>query len=375
MPTLCSHGKTVCRFVDAQGRGCRWGDACHHCHHCERISGYDNLKKLLAGRRRGSAASSATAVGATSTQNLTGWTLPRLLGACPELIFEGALGQAVSSGSLAALFCTQRSTADLAAGSASACLWRSLLHRKAPGLSIEASLLASLPVPELRRCALALAPLRFKSAWRAESREELEAFASAAEKALDEAPESSSFFTFTCSFGGRGLWPPAGIEDTAWSESDGADGASDDDVGGEAAERVVFPAVAGEPIQKAGGAHFRVVPVMRGERLNGSRGWSWVLRPIATLAADSLPAENSAGPATPPARRDVDYEAYVWSASPRVCAFDGLGLHEERACTGDEAAALLGGHRASRAQRHTGSALRIVAAVRCKQRFWDVALT
>merc|ERR1712129_16396 len=109
-----------------------------------------------------------------------------------------------------------------------------------------------------------------------------------------------------------------------------------------------------------------------------------------------------------PSARGSRYEAWLWSASPSVCSFEGLALFEEKHISGAEVLRLLGHRGASvageaaaepgarpgpasagdAADGHISlagdapglppsrpSVMRVVAAVRCVQRFWDLKLT
>jgi len=359
----------------------------------------------------------------------TSLSLLGLLEACPELLLEGLLGEALSPTALCALPCVQSSVAALVAGGGALLLWRMQLRRLSTGgLHIPADLLESLDLGTLRRSARALGQLRVKTSWRFSSADEIHAAVAAAEGACSGAADGSTLFAFTCRFRAArhqaavpGLeapqaparlptepQPPENADggdpsilvdgptevDGGEAQGEAAGGAEDAEedpdgewlfVGGDgmdvlgALSQLVFPEESlNEPIRLPDGRVFRVVPVICARS-------PAVAPPVPGEAAQDRSAEQLRCMMKPiilgDVTRSIQYEATLWSASPDVCAFDGLSLFEELPLRPSQAAALLGSDRppgggaAPTRPSSSPRPLRMVAAVRCAQRFWDFALS
>jgi len=459
---LCCHGKRgACRFEGPRGGGCKWGAACFFCHVCtDRVTTYNRIQKVLSSRRqkttesteagsKSKCSSSSSAPGALrpeSSRRPSALSLLGVVGACPELLFEGLLGEALPAASLCALPCASPAAASLVGSSGSLLLWRTQLRRlnSTGGLNVAAALVESLSVAELRRATRALSDLKAKSRWPIENLADLLATVEATEGAK-RCISDGAVFALTCRYSasgriGHGGLPlirredpfefggfgeaPRNLQDAATGEdSDHAEHSGSGDegeredghddppnaassgeptgrpsayqneassditaredppgpppspespmteavvqghadegdlqenepqTGGVWASQLAFPELDDDVIRAPNCEwHFRVAPVIvctrgrRGEAVVVHR----VLKPIIVGGASQA---------------TVRHEASLWSATPSVCDFEDLRLLEERPLSFGEAAALL-----------AGRPLRVVAAVRCLQRFWDVSL-
>ncbi|CAK0864376.1 unnamed protein product [Prorocentrum cordatum] len=354
----CCHGRPgACRFVDARGGGCRWGDACRFCHTCRRVSTYDRIREAIsAARRRTSAApprQAAPPLQAAAPSSPSGCrrraSLTGLLTTCQELLLEGPLGAALPTAALAALARAQAPIALLMAGSGASAIWRLQVARlEESGLSLAPRLLSGLAPGEVRRTARALCQLRFKDRWHLETRDELDAAVEAVEAATAAAEPSHQLFAMACWYElGPGI-DAATLVGSVSEEAAAGEEASPELVRQHARPRLpVFPQPAGAPLELPDGWRFRIVPALLTRPL-------LALRPMVVVLHSSADMMASCG---------VSYEARLWSASPQLCAFGGLGLQDERPLLAAEALELL----AAPAQL-----LHVVASVRCSRRFWDV---
>lgn len=144
------------------------------------------------------------------------------------------------------------------------------------------------------------------------------------------------------------------------------------------ASQLVLPSEDGDPIRLPCGASFRVVPVILGRRewLDPSgRRRSRPQERICSLKPMILGMRDFE---SSPGARAARYDARLWSASPRICSMDGLGLYEEQDLSRAEVHRLLG-HSGITSQGSeepplAATPLRVVAVVRCMQRFWDLKL-
>jgi len=444
---LCCHGKRgACRFEGPRGGGCKWGEACFFCHVCTGVTTYSRIQKVLFSRRQQTAESAEAStssssnssthavVGTGSSKRPASFSLLRLVGACPELLFEGPLGEALPPESLCIMPCASAAVATLVGSSGSLLLWRMQLRRLTSNgaFSMADALVESLSVGELRRATRALSELKAKSHWPIGTIADLEATIQAAEGAK-RCISDGTVFALTCRYSASGRYghgglpfvrqgtpafnelPPDGQDASTGEDDDHAvppgpadegaredrpddspvaatgsepaegplvdqnevtaelgsdapleelpveDHADDEDLvqedeepeaGGVWASQLAFPEFDGDAIRAPDDWHFRVAPVVvctrgrRGEAVVVHR----VLKPIILGGGSEVV-------------RTVRHEVSLWSASPSVCAFEDLGLLEERPLSAAEASALL-----------AGRPLRVVAAVRCLQRFWDLSL-
>lgn len=389
---LCPHGKQgPCRFHGPRG-GCKWGEDCYFCHVCPRVTAFNRIQQTLAGRRR-------LAAPAREAEPRPGLSFLAMLGACPGLLLEGMLGGALPAAALCALLSVHSTVAAVAAGEGALSLWRAQLRRLATsGLRVSTGLLGALGLPELRRSVRALGELRMKTTWHINLLSQLQAVVAAAEAARSDSPDGSTLFALTYIYhasplqraeiaaaevrqgaaggdegpGGEAaataLWPEGHLQNEVES-SEPASGSEtepieDGDSDGEwilvqdgSGSQLVFPDSTGpQPICLPDGQLFRVVPVIctRSPETEGG--------PLQCALKPLIMGEVA---------RQAQCDFNLWSASPSVCAFSGLTRLEELPLRGCEAAALLG--------RPSGrwvapKPLWIVAAVRCRQRFWDMAL-
>lgn len=458
---VCCHGKRgACRFEGPRGGGCKWGEACLFCHVCTGVTTYSRIQEVLSSRRQkttesvearsssGSSSSALAACRAGCSQRPAAFSLLGLVGTCPELLFEGPLGEALLPVSLCVLPCTSAAVATLVGNSGSLLLWRMQFRRlnSHGGFNMAAALVESLNVGELRRATRALSELKAKSHWPIDNRADLLATVQAAEGARC-CISDGAVFALTCRYSNSGNIghlglpvfrrqgplgvgeplpdgqaeaageddhaahhgaadegerenrhedppaaatngePPGGHSayqsevaepgndaaareerpfEEAFPESPATeavveDHADDQDLlqdepveaGGVWASQLAFPQFDGDAIRAPDDWHFRVAPVVVCTR--GRRGEAVVihrvLKPIILGSGSEVV-------------RTVRHEVSLWSASPSMCAFEDLGLLEERPLSAAEASALL-----------AGRPLRVVAAVRCLQRFWDLSLS
>eukprot|EP00747_Dinoflagellata_sp_TGD_P181731 gnl/TRDRNA2_/TRDRNA2_35659_c0_seq1.p1 gnl/TRDRNA2_/TRDRNA2_35659_c0~~gnl/TRDRNA2_/TRDRNA2_35659_c0_seq1.p1 ORF type:complete len:452 (-),score=76.07 gnl/TRDRNA2_/TRDRNA2_35659_c0_seq1:98-1453(-) len=433
----CRHGlPAVCRFANAAGGGCRWGDRCRYCHICERTSAYGRIRRALEDRRTAKVAKTETWPSGSGISSASA-DLPSFLGllcTCPELLLEGPFGDALPASSLAALPCIHKSAAALVAGGAACLIWRTQLRRLgATGLQVSSAVTTALTVEELRRAVRVLSQVRFKSPWCLGTRQELDDAISAAEEAYESASYGATLFGFVCKYGhgsrnsaaglpaedvrvdeparvdavdvleaaadrvqpDDGSQPNGGEEELLDTEEAGdrhnTEGPEEDEdedeqqeegsaewaleVGARAgagardgtwviapgggASWVVVPEVDGTCIEMPGGWRFRVAPVLvakfaTGDGADSREHLACRLRPFVLGARDAGPLPN----------RAAQFEAALFSATPGVCRFSALALQQGRELTRAESQRLLGG----------SQALRLVVAVKCSQRFWELPL-
>lgn len=337
--SLCEHGRRgPCRWVNPAGQGCKWGDGCHFCHVCRRVTTYNRIQQALASRRQSKSERVISALpevvgfdllreqGQSRSLEISdsASSLSSLIGCCPELLLEGTLGEALPLNTLAALACVHIALGKLMTGGSSLVLWRLQFKRIcAAGIHLADTVIEAFSLPELRRSTRALGSLHLKGVWHLESEEEVRSAVEAVEAARAGSPLGTSLFALACAYGSE-----------------------DEDF-----EQVVFlEPTQGPPICLPDGWQFRISLLLTNRPVT-SRHIS--LQPVL------LGFEVNGAPV-------LKCEAWLWSASPSVCAFQELALWEDRRISSAEAAALLGTRPRT---------LHVVAAVRCVQRFWELTLT
>ncbi|CAE8637665.1 unnamed protein product [Polarella glacialis] len=365
--SACCHGKSgFCRFVNAAGTGCRFGEDCRHCHTCKRVTTFDRIKLSLSTRRlTGKAVAPVAASGiAVADAELRGPAAPRsdqslrvslsgLLSACQELFLEGPLGEALAAKSFCALLSTHAAAASLARGSAELVFWRLQLRRlRAAGLCVAPPLLEELASSELRRAVQALSAVRCKGGWNLSTKEELLEAADVAEAAREHAEDGAQLFGVSVHFAGR----PAGH---ANEEAGGVD-----DEGVEASRRSTW--VEGGRFTLPDGAFCQLAPrIMWFSHGSGEQLRRVILSNVHT---QGVPA-------------GAHLEVQLWSAMPRICKLEALNLLQTATISDREVLALTGsastrsGESEEQSKAQQPEPLRIVAAVLCTQRFWQVPLT
>lgn len=362
----CSHGKPgPCRFVNARGLGCRFGDGCRFCHVCKRVSTLDRIKQTLTAHREAAAKRPAPArsQGSGDGEHRPSGLL-RLLASCAELFLEGPLGESLAAEVFCAFLCTHRAAAGLAKGAAERVFWKLRLRSlQASGLNVDGQLAEELEPEALRHAVQALNSLRCKSGWDLCTKEAVLGAAEAAQAAREESSDGAQLFGISVHFRGR----PQGARNTEH-------GGVDDDPGGEEAEEPLG-ALASASTWVEGGCF--VMPDGSCCQLSPRIMWSFdgenQLRRVLM--------SNVRLRGMPPS---VQLQVRLWSAMPELCRVEGLALLQTCALSAQEVRALLDvsdviGELAEEEPRREAAAsppaLRMIAAVECTQRFWRVEMT
>lgn len=363
----CVHGKpAVCRFQ----RGCRFGENCRYCHTCEVRTTYKRIQEALACSRDRSSKSRIVPASGTidpCTNHSSGaFTLLQVVELCPELLFRGHMGQALEADSLEALSTASQRLSKLLESDGSLFLWRQLLTRFCgPRLRIDPALIASQPVGRLRRLLQALRRVRFKAGWQLSSEEELLGALGAIETASD-ASGDAVLWALSWRFSwresrGRGMVLP--------EEEEIEDGAARFYVKG-----------AATPADSE--VRFRVVPAVwcrtstdsSGEDSDSAGASTSALRCLRPVVVHEIDAGQ--GTESQLVRPNVIFRARLWSASPGLCAFEGLSLGQERPLSAAEAAALVGPPDwAAEPKKDSFVSFRAIVTVRCVQRFWELPVS
>lgn len=164
------------------------------------------------------------------------------------------------------------------------------------------------------------------------------------------------------------------VGDTAADEQDDGNmlfGASSNETDDEAAGFQHHALPAGSP--------FEVVLPAVDDMMKLPDGPYFLVAPIiyrCPFGADVLQPATLPMPSGPDLPQNLQLEGALWSASPGVCAFENMKFEDRRTLTSDEVRALLGGSEAERPGITVDpKPLRVIVAIRCVQRFWQLTVS
>lgn len=273
--------------------------------------------------------------------------LLQIVGGCQQLLLEGELTAFLTPREFFRLAPVHSSLAAFLDSGDAAVVWRNQLGRL-PQLEIDRGVLAKLRTAEARRFLGALYCVTYKSAWHLKSHKELREAAEACQAAVEDGG-GAALFALTCNYGQLDL---SHVQRQIQS---------------------VTPAVEGSPITCPNGWRFSVAPTAT-RRETEIGGQKWFLTPEVQILSRQI---------EPP--RGLQLEAHLWSASKAICNFEQLALDADWPISNAAAVNLLPLGQSS--NRFVGSSkdqagngvrspcrLNFIAAVNCRQRFWDLPL-